>query len=125
MRNFIYVIILFSLVSCNDDDLLDFYSSQNRSVEFFGKWKQIETDSQQNYLEFTEEEYILSTALNDLHPSKFRWYNDENKVYYIRNGKGSKNDAESSVYYNFNVNKDTLKTSFGGNEWETYVKITN
>lgn len=61
MKKLICITALFSLVSCNDDDLLDFYSSQSRSVEFFGKWKQ----------------------------------------------------------------KDTLKASFGGNEWEIYVKIDN
>lgn len=123
MKNFIYLTFLFSLFSCNNDDLLDFYSSQNRSVEFLGKWKQIEAETQPNYFEFTGKEYLITTSPDDVHPSKFLWYNDEGKVYYIRNGKGSKNDARHSVFYTFSVNKDTLKTSFGSNEWETYIKI--
>lgn len=124
MKNLIYSVIFFSLVSCNNDDLLNFYASQNRSVEFFGKWKQIEI-SQDMFLEFTEEELTMASDLNDVHNTKYKWYNDDYRFYFIANGKGSKNDANTSVYYSFNVSKDTLKISFGGNVWETFVKTTN
>lgn len=112
------------MVSCSNDDLLNFYASQNRSVEFFGKWKLTET-SQQLFLEFTEETLTIDSDLNDVHSSKYKWYNDDYKFYYITNGKGSKNDARPSKYYRFNANKDTLKISYGDNVWDTYVKLAN
>ncbi len=123
MKKLFYFTILFSLFSCNNDDLLEFYTSNNRSQELFGKWKPIGKYDQIIYLQFNEKEFITTAGKDDLHPSKYLWYNDEYKVYYIRNGKGSKNASRPSNYYTLNTSNDTLKMSFGGGIWDTYVKI--
>jgi hypothetical protein len=111
MKKLFYFTILFSLFSCNNDDLLEFYTSNNRSQELFGKWKPIGKYDQIIYLQFNEKEFITTAG------------NDEYKVYYIRNGKGSKNASRPSNYYTLNTSNDTLKMSFGGGIWDTYVKI--
>ena len=105
--------------------MLDFYSSQNRSEVFFGKWQGVENNNQHIFFEFTVNEYIISSSFNDPYPSKYLWYNVDHQIHYIRKGKGSKNDARVSVYYKFNNNNDTLKTSFGDNQWSTYAKIND
>lgn len=123
MRNIVCLTILFSLLSCSDDDLLGFYSSQNRSEVFFGKWQGVESDNQHLLFEFTASEYIISSNMNDSQSSTYAWYNDDQQIHYIRKGKGSNNDARVSAYYKFNSSKDTLKTSFGDNIWSTYAKV--
>ncbi len=125
MRNIVCLTILFSLFSCSDDDLLDFYSSQNRSEVFFGKWQGVESDNQHISFEFTASEYIISSNMNDSQSSTYAWYNDDQQIHYIRKGGGSSNDARVSVYYKFNSTKDTLKTSFGDNTWSTYAKVND
>ncbi len=125
MRNIVCLTILFSLFSCSDDDLLDFYSSENRSEVFFGKWQGVESDNQHISFEFTASEYIISSNMNDSQSSTYAWYNDDQQIHYIRKGGGSSNDARVSVYYKFNSTKDTLKTSFGDNTWSTYAKVND
>lgn len=119
-------ILALTTVSCDkDDDLLDFYSSQNRSEVFFGKWQGVESDNQHIFFEFTASEYIISSNMNDSQSSTYVWYNDDQQIHYIRKGKGSSNDARVSIHYKFNSTKDTLKTSFGDNLWSTYAKVND
>lgn len=119
-------ILALTTISCdNHDDLLAFYSSQNRSEVFFGKWQGVESDNQHLLFEFTASEYIISSNMNDSQSSTYAWYNDDQQIHYIRKGKGSNNDARVSAYYKFNSNKDTLKTSFGDNIWSTYAKVND
>lgn len=118
-----YIILIIALIvglitsSCDkDDDLLDFYKSQNRSEELKGWWKRIEypENEHSNYYIFegfmfkqasysiTEGKYIVSTDFN-------YWYNTENTIYVLKEGWKKSKDRDSTIPFRLNTTKDTLQ----------------
>ena len=125
MKKIIYIIFLFSIISCNNDDLIDTYNSKNKSEKLFGRWTSVDDEQEEINMIFNSNEYITYSTGNENSRSNYVWFNDDDKIYYMRNGNGSSNDSQSSMLYLLNISKDTLKVSFGDNIWETYYKHLN
>lgn len=125
MKKIIYIIFLFSIISCNNDDLIDTYNSKNKSEKLFGRWTSVDNEQEEINMIFNSNEYIIYSTGNENSKSKYVWFNDDDKIYYLRNGNGSSNDSQSSMFYLLNNSNDTLKLSFGDNIWETYYKNLN
>ena len=125
MKKIIYLTTLLSLISCNSDDLIDSYNSKNKSEKFFGRWTSVDNEQEEINMIFNSSEYIIYSTGNENAKSKYVWFNDDEKIYYLRNGNGSNNDSQSSMLYLLNNTNDTLKLSFGANIWETYSKQSN